>query len=141
MQIILVQSEVEQSIREYVAKRMTLADGTQIKIDLAATRGPEGFKATIDLVVGEEGAAPAPAPQKTLGVRQAVAKAKEPAQEPEAPKAADTPAVEEKPAQQASEAPAANPAPEAATPAEEKPAEEAPAARSLFKNLNKPVNS
>lgn len=141
MQIILVQSEVEQSIREYVAKRMTLADGTQIKIDLAATRGPEGFKATIDLVVGAEEAAPAPAPQKTLGVRQAVAKAKDPAQEPEGQKVADTPAVEEKPAQQASEASAAEPAPETAAQAEEKPAEEAPAARSLFKNLNKPVNS
>ena len=50
MQIILVQTEVEQALRNYVASRLTLAEGTTFSIDLAATRGANGITATIDLI-------------------------------------------------------------------------------------------
>lgn len=50
MQIILVQAEVEQAIKDYIANRVTLAEGTEIAIDLKAGRGPEGFTASIDIV-------------------------------------------------------------------------------------------
>lgn len=77
MQIILVQSEVEEALRSYIAARLTLAEGTAIKIALSATRGDDGIKATIDLV--EPGtqqvvaaAAPAPAtkPAATVVVKE-----------------------------------------------------------------------
>lgn len=59
MQIILVQTEVEQALRNYVASRLTLAEGTTFSIDLAATRGVNGITATIDLVEpGQSTAAP-----------------------------------------------------------------------------------
>jgi hypothetical protein len=50
MQITLVQTEVEQALRDYVASRLTLAEGTTFSIDLAATRGANGITATIDLI-------------------------------------------------------------------------------------------
>jgi hypothetical protein len=81
MQIILVQTEVEQALRNYVASRLTLAVGTTFSIDLAATRGANGITATIDLV--EPGqtppAATAPAPAgKLAGVKpETAAKAPE----------------------------------------------------------------
>lgn len=50
MQIILVQHEVEQALREYISSRLTIPEGTDFQIDLASTRGPEGVKAIIDLV-------------------------------------------------------------------------------------------
>jgi hypothetical protein len=50
MQITLVQTEIELAIREYVGRVMRIADGMAMSIDLAATRGAEGFKATIDIV-------------------------------------------------------------------------------------------
>ena len=50
MQIILVQQEVEQALRDYVASRLTLVEGTSFEIDLAATRGVNGITATINLV-------------------------------------------------------------------------------------------
>ena len=50
MQIILVQQEVEQALRDYVARRLTLVEGTTFEVDLAATRGANGFTATINLV-------------------------------------------------------------------------------------------
>lgn len=57
MQIILVQTEVVQALRDYVASRLTLAEGTEITVDLSATRGANGVTATIDLV--EPGQKPA----------------------------------------------------------------------------------
>lgn len=73
MQIILVQAEVEQAIKDYIANRVTLAKGTEIAIDLKAGRGPEGFTASIDIV-------PADAKLATIAaapVKRAVVKAQE----------------------------------------------------------------
>lgn len=73
MQIILVQAEVEQAIKDYIANRVTLAKGTEIAIDLKAGRGPEGFTASIDIVPSvAKSATTAAAP-----VKRAVVKAQE----------------------------------------------------------------
>lgn len=63
MQIILVQTEVVQALRDYVASRLTLAEGTEITVDLSATRGANGVTATIDLVEPSQKATPAPVQQ------------------------------------------------------------------------------
>ena len=49
MQITLVQSEIEQAIKSYVNNFMPNING-DLKIDLSASRGVEGFKATIDII-------------------------------------------------------------------------------------------
>ena len=49
MQIILVQAEIEQALKDYVNKTMKVADGVGIDIELTATRGAEGFKAFINI--------------------------------------------------------------------------------------------
>ena len=56
MQIQLVQNEIEQALRRYVADLINIKEGTQINIDLSAGRGADGFKATIDLVLATAGA-------------------------------------------------------------------------------------
>ena len=87
MQIILVQAEVEQAIQNYINDRVRVPEGTEIIIDLAATRGPEGFKATVDLVPADQADAHKAAAQeaqfvsvatanKTLNIKGAVEKAK-----------------------------------------------------------------
>lgn len=50
MQIILVQAEIETAIRNYVNSRVKVIEGQDIRIDLSASRGPEGFRATIDII-------------------------------------------------------------------------------------------
>lgn len=50
MQIIIVQAEIETAIRNYVLGQLNVKDGHRIDIDLSATRGADGFKATIDIV-------------------------------------------------------------------------------------------
>ena len=48
MQIILVQAEIETAIRNYVNSKVKVNEGQDIRIDLSASRGPEGFRANID---------------------------------------------------------------------------------------------
>ena len=50
MQIILVQAEIETAIRKYVNSKVKVNEGQDIRIDLSASRGPEGFRATIDII-------------------------------------------------------------------------------------------
>ena len=50
MQIILVQAEIETAIRNYVNSKVKVNEGQDIRIDLSASRGPEGFRATIDII-------------------------------------------------------------------------------------------
>ena len=96
MQIILVQAEIEKAIRNYVNSKVQVNEGQDIRIDLSASRGPEGFRATIDIVDEDATAtaAPAPAPKAAApkvtaeaGEDQAAAKAK--AAEAEAKKKAE----------------------------------------------------
>lgn len=49
MQITIIQAEIEQAIRNYVGSQLKVADGMEMTIELSATRGAEGFKATIDI--------------------------------------------------------------------------------------------
>ena len=71
MQIILVQAEIETAIRNYVNSKVKIQEGQDIRIDLSASRGPEGFRANIDIVdvgaapVAAPTPAPAPAPKAT----------------------------------------------------------------------------
>ena len=50
MQITLVQHEIETAIKDFINKRIRVNEGQEIRVDLAATRGAEGFKATIDIL-------------------------------------------------------------------------------------------
>ena len=50
MQIILIQAEIEVAIRNYVNSKVKIAADQDIRIDLSASRGPEGFRANIDIV-------------------------------------------------------------------------------------------
>ena len=71
MKIIIVQAEIEQAIRDYINSQLNVKDGHEIQIDLAATRGENGFTATIDIVAASDAPkapvieAPAPAPAPT----------------------------------------------------------------------------
>ena len=142
MQIILVQAEVEQAIKDYIANRVTLADGTDIVIDLKAGRGPEGFTANIDIVPAS--AKPIPA---TPVKRAATAKAVEATE-----KASETPAttqasyegetaVQEASSPQDAASSESTDGASAETGTAETASDEAPApTRSLFAGLKKPVN-
>ena len=61
MQIILIQAEIEVAIRNYVNSKVKIAADQDIRIDLSASRGPEGFRANIDIV--DVDAAPATTPK------------------------------------------------------------------------------
>lgn len=50
MQITLIQTEIEEAIRDYVSRQLTVREGMRIDIELKATRGAEGYQAFIDIV-------------------------------------------------------------------------------------------
>lgn len=81
MQIILVQAEIEKAIRNYVNSKVQVNEGQDIRIDLSASRGPEGFRATIDIVdedaTATTSAAPAPAPAPKAAAPKVTAEAGE----------------------------------------------------------------
>lgn len=144
MQITLIQSEIEQALKNYINDIMSVKDGMEIEIQLKATRGEEGTTAIIDIVPQKpkasrgrltSGEVPAKAePVKAAApakaeAAQAVAEA---APEPVAESVAEAEADDaEQVAEQAQE-----PAP---VEAEQAPAEEAPR-KSLFAGLSKPKN-
>lgn len=49
MQITIVQAEIEAAIRAYILSQINVREGMGIAIELAATRGADGFKAIIDI--------------------------------------------------------------------------------------------
>lgn len=145
MQITLVQTEVEQALRDYVANRLTLAEGTTFSIELAATRGEKGITATIELIE------PPKAGQVAAVAVKTTVKAPAPA-----PSVTEKPApVAEQPAQQATETaadsaqvtgegqPQADSQEAASDPKESADAQQeaAPVGKSLFGGLKRPVNS
>lgn len=96
MQIIIVQSEIETAIRNHILSLIDIKEGARIDIDLSATRGADGFKATIDIVSGDAQptqAQPAPVeepqttqaaevnktPEKGLKIAETVRRARKPA--------------------------------------------------------------
>lgn len=50
MQIILVQSEIEQALKDYVGARLVIAEGNEVTVELRATRGADGSTAIIDIL-------------------------------------------------------------------------------------------
>lgn len=89
MQITLIQSEIETAIHDYINKRIRLSDDQSFKIELNATRGADGFKATIDIV--DSNLVPALATQPPVP-------AATPAPSPEVPQVAQVPQVPQTPA-------------------------------------------
>lgn len=107
MEMKLKQSEIETALRKYVLSILTLAEGSQLAIDFAATRGPEGFTATIDIQPPTEEQPKAetveePIPTQTVTRKPRLQATKEPQKtvaepEPEVATTAQTQAVEEQP--------------------------------------------
>lgn len=99
MQIILVQAEIEKAIRNYVNSKVQVNEGQDIRIDLSASRGPEGFRATIDII--DDDLVPAAAPKaaaakaNTESSDDLAAAAKAKAAEAEAKKKSDPAATAE----------------------------------------------
>lgn len=99
MQIILVQAEIETAIRKYVNSKVKVNEGQDIRIDLSASRGPEGFRATIDII--DDDLTPAAAPKaaaakaNTESSDELAAAAKAKAAEAEAKKKSDPAATAE----------------------------------------------
>ena len=148
MQITLIQSEIEQALKNYINDIMSVKDGMEIEIQLKATRGEEGTTATIDIVpqkpkASRGGRTSGEVPAKVEPAKAAAPAKAEPAQaaaveaEPVAESVAEAEADDaEQVAEQAQEPEALEPAP---VEAEQAPAEEAPR-KSLFAGLSKPQN-
>lgn len=142
MQITLIQSEIEQALKNYINDIMSVKDGMEIEIQLKATRGEEGTTAIIDIVpqkpkAARGGRSSGEIPAKAEPVKAAAAPVKaEPAQAV-AESVAEAEADDaEQVAEQAQELEAQESAP---VEAEQAPAEEAPR-KSLFAGLSKPQN-
>ena len=100
MQIILIQAEIEVAIRNYVNSKVKIAAGQDIRIDLSASRGPEGFRANIDIVDAEVPVeAYSPRAATTAAPKTAAVEVEEPAATPTTPSteevAADEPSAQE----------------------------------------------
>ena len=149
MQITLIQSEIEQALKNYINDIMSVKDGMEIEIQLKATRGEEGTTAIIDIVPQKPKASRGGRTSGEVPAKAEPAKAAAPAKAEAAPAVAEAdpePVAEsvaeaeaddaEQVAEQAQEPEALEPAP---VEAEQAPAEEAPR-KSLFAGLSKPQN-
>ena len=142
MQITLIQSEIEQALKNYINDIMSVKDGMEIEIQLKATRGEEGTTAIIDIVpqkpkASRGGRTSGEVPAKAEPAKAAAQAVAEAAPEPVAESVAEAEADDaEQVAEQAQEPEALEPAP---VEAEQAPAEEAPR-KSLFAGLSKPQN-
>ncbi len=168
MQIIIVQTEIEEAIRAHINRQINVREGMRIDIDLSATRGPEGFKATIDIVPDgsarampqdQEQNEPAQEPPQMAQAKSQVQPPAEGRKSPVIRKAAppkpaeDTPEKEspekgiDENAQAADVAEVANEAPQEAAQTAADEGETPPTtpgaspSRSLFGGLSKPTNS
>ena len=94
MQIILAQNEIELALTEYIHRQINVREGMHIEIDLAATRGQQGFTAMIDIVPD----APAPAVAVSRPAVRSITRTKEaPVVAQEAPSAIEVPVQQELP--------------------------------------------
>lgn len=155
MQIILIQAEIEVAIRNYVNSKVKIAAGQDIRIDLSASRGPEGFRANIDIVDAEvpveayspraattaapkTAAVETDAPKKKAAPAQLETEVEEPATPPTEKVAVDEPSAQEQEVaqEQEQEAPSVEESAEAST------TESAPAVRKpLFGKSLAPLNA
>jgi hypothetical protein len=143
MQIVLVQTEVEDALKEYVHKRVTVPTDTHFEIDISSTRGSEGVKAIIDLVpASTTGPKVITAGRKRLTVpatQTPVPATKEPEPEPEAEPAQEPAEPQEPQTEESEEVAEATGTEDAVSAATEPPPPAAPV-KSLFANLRKPQN-
>lgn len=89
MKLSLSQSEIEHAVRVYMGTLLNVAPGVTFNIDFAATRGPEGFTANIDMVSPEPKAETVDEPIPAQAVNRA-----KPKSTPTLTKAAEKPADE-----------------------------------------------
>lgn len=129
MQINLNEADIIEAIEEHVRKKVNFDADVEVVIDLKATRGPEGFTATIDLG--------SPAPKATPEKATRAPRTPKAAPEPEPAQEAPQEAAEQPPAETPADVPAEESV-DAADAGEAPPAEEKP--KSLFANLAKPRN-
>lgn len=54
MQVTLTEREIHIALRKYIVGRLRLSANEEIKVDLLATRGADGFKAILDIVEPDE---------------------------------------------------------------------------------------
>jgi len=72
MKFVLVEEEIKQAIKEYVAKLITVAPGVAIEVDVKNTRGADGVTAEIDVSlvgatsIGQQKYDPAVAPAQQV---------------------------------------------------------------------------
>jgi type IV secretory pathway VirB10-like protein len=163
MQIIIVEAEIKQAIKDLILNQMSIKEGMDVEIDLKATRGEAGFMATIDIVPAKA-AAPVKAEAPAAPVAKPVTKTVEVKKElPTFTPKAEVPVSQGKEQLPAEEPPVegmietsdststetAGPGSEAAAePSSTEPqaeqdqsAEAKPAGRSLFGNLKRVSNS
>jgi hypothetical protein len=147
MQIIIVQSEIETAIRNLILSQLSVKEGMRIDIELSATRGADGFKATIDIVPDNSPAkalSQEPEAQPTTMKTVASVASASITRQPPVDNAHVAEGAEKFPESTAGAAAEAGPATSAsAEPSSTEPVTgEAPAApsRSLFAGLKKPVN-
>lgn len=60
MKITIVQSEIEEAVRQYILTQIAVKPGHSITMDFSATRGSDGLTAFIDISASDEATAPAP---------------------------------------------------------------------------------
>ena len=156
MQITLVQSEIEQALTNHINGLINIKEGMEVKIDLSAGRGADGFKATIDIVPLVEVVQPAVVVKATKSETKPAAEEKQTKSDPKADKPASKQAVVKAEQTQIStgvgaEAGSANLAGDdnaadngeqtgEVEVEEEQQQEEKPVRKSLFGALSKPVN-
>ena len=71
MRISINQPEIEQAIREYMSRQISLSHGKTFKIDMMATRGANGFTADIEIVDDPAGYKPITVSEETGEVKPA----------------------------------------------------------------------
>lgn len=126
MRIIITQAEIEESIAEKVLSQMSINENCELKINLAATRGEEGYTATIDVVEKAEAE-----PVRMPGRRRKSAEATTTA-------AAPTPVEDTKQVEEA--APETTQEADSTEETQDEPAPTTGRANSIFGGLRKPVN-
>lgn len=137
MKITLVQSQIEEAIRNYAMERIRLQPGQRLDLNLMATRGPAGYTCDIEVVDDTTGQALNIA-QKVESARSAL----DTQEAVEAPVESDTAeeVAETVEAQDDVQEPAQD-AEEADESTDEAPAEDKPARPSIFAKLEKPKNA
>lgn len=138
MQITINQTQIEKAILDFMHKRINIKEGTEIRIEMKATRGAEGFSANIEIIddlasheamLEQEKARQSTVKEEKLDKASSFLKSKtKPAAEPEPKEEQQSDTEEEADAEDA----------DAVQPDEAEPAEESPKpkAKGLFNKMN-----